>query len=214
MLTHLWSALAVLALATQFLLAQEPQTGVRGQPLGEAEVARAFKEAAPELFQQWLDLRPELLKKRALGVHMKASAGRPGGKYFIIFTECTDIVPPSEYRIDVTRTDSILWPYLGHLYVPVRESCTPRAVTPKGISKWDEKIALLARHCVGNTFEECLKVEGGKPVSESNTRAITSRSGTFTAEREEIHVVYGWTQEKWEFQEERQDEPTKGGSED
>jgi hypothetical protein len=130
----LWTAMVV-AGSAQSALPQEPPPA---QPLAEVQVAQEFKKAAPVLFAEWVARRPEALRRQGLGQREQGGARCGVGITYFVFMDCADVQSPTDYRIDVTKTDSVLTPFLGHLYVPVKETCTVRNVVPKGMS-WSEK---------------------------------------------------------------------------
>ena len=122
------------------------------------------------------------------------------------FMDCADVRAPAEYRIDVTKTDSVLTPFLGHLYVPVKETCTVRNVVPKGMTWGEKATAALEPSCVGKTYEECIAA-GGKPAPKLMGSACTGGPGFSFPFEHDVHLTYRWSQGKWEFQEEKSDKP-------
>jgi len=168
------------------------------QPPSEVNVAKDFEDAAPQLLQEWAERRPKVLDLLRLGRWSKPTSGCMGVRYFE-FTDCTPTKTLSDYRIDVTKTDSVLTPFIGHLYVQVREPCTVRNAVPKGASWGEKAFAKIEPFCLGKTYEECI-TGGAKPAPKSSYSACTggpSRSFTYD---DEIHLTYRWSKGKWEFQ--------------
>lgn len=191
-----------LILLTVCVWAQEPSSVPSAQPSAETQVAQQFKEVAPQLFKEWLERRPGVLKKLTLGQRVEAP-GCPGASWFE-FIECADIAPPVEYQIDVTRTDSILTPFLGKLVVPVREGCSVRRLVPGALRRDNKSVAKLDPYCLGKTYNECV-AGGAKPISKfSPGGCMGSPGGTFTHEME-VSVTYRWSEGKWEFEGEKGD---------
>jgi hypothetical protein len=151
------------------------------------------------------------LKRAALGKPNKPSNQCPGTRY-IEFTECKDTVTPNEYTIDVTKTDSVLTPFVGHLYIPVKESCSVKNVIPKGRKGGTPKsIEAMVAGCVNKTYDQCI-VAGGKDSPKSFGSVCTGGAAyTFPFEGK-LHLTYKWSQGKWEFQEEQGAKPAPPSS--
>src|SRR5262245_12211445 len=129
--------------------AQEPPPP---QPLSEAQLAQEFKKAAPDLFLEWAATRSEVLQRMGVGSRGINRSACMGNGYWQ-FLECRVTTPPTEYKLDVTKTDSVLTPFIGHLYIPVNETCTARNVVPKGMSWGEEALAALDPSCLGKVYD-------------------------------------------------------------
>ncbi len=198
-----WCGYALTAMA---FLISIPLAQQSPQPQAEALVAQEFKAAAPDLFSQWLEGRPDRLKKAAVGKLFEKSSSRLvcRGLVYAEFLECHDDPEPTEYRIDVTRTDSILTPYLGHLFVHVTMVCTQSKLVAEGGSRGDEALNWLKAHCAGTSYEACV-AQGAKPIRSSVLNACSpSWSLPWKAE---VNLIFGWSEGKWEFQREILDPP-------
>jgi len=185
-------------------LAQEPAPA---QPPGEAQLAQEFQKSAPTLFKEWTERRLAISRARILGQRIRPNLCH-GWTHFR-FEKCNDDVPPTEYRIDVTRTDSILTPFLGHLYVHVDETCDVRSVVGvKGmdLEKHEESMAALEPSCVGKTYEECTAA-GGRDAPRLVGSTCTGGPHSVSTFHGEVHLIYRWSQGKWEFQEEKSEKP-------
>lgn len=195
-------AALTMVVASGRALCQEPAPA---QPMGEAQVAQEFKKAAPDLFREWLARRPEVLRRMGLGHRQHSSNAEclnPVSYYE--FMECIDVQAPTEYRIDVTKTDSVLTPFVGHLYVPVKKTCTVRNVVPK---PWSEKgLATLDPSCVGKTYDDCITA-GAKPAPKMGGSFCTGGPGFSFPSESEVHLTFHWSDGKWEFEGEKGDKP-------
>jgi hypothetical protein len=180
------------------------QESAPAQPLAEAQVAQEFKKAAPDLFREWVKRRPEVLKSAALGERASGPAGCNTG--WFEFIECQDISPPTEYKIDVTRTESILTPFLGLLVVPVHEKCNVRNVVPGAMSRSEKSLAMLDPHCLGKSYEECTTA-GGKPISKMSPGGCMGSSSFSFTHNGEDRISYRWSDGRWEFDSEKGDKP-------
>lgn len=187
-------------------LAQEGTTLQPVQPPAEVQVAQDFKKAAPDLFRAWLSQRSEVRKRLAFG-HRREFRSKcyVRGSYFE-FMDCADDEAPSEYQIDVTKTDSVLTPYLGHLFVPVKVTCAVRNATPDARSWSEEKLAALDPFCLGKTYEECIS-GGAKPASKTMGSACTGGPGYSFKADDKVHLTFRWSEGKWEFEGEKSDGP-------
>ena len=182
------------------------QESAPAQPPAEAQVAQEFKKAAPDLFREWLARRPEVLKRTGLGERKRQRGECRGTASFFSFMDCVDEQVPAEYRIDVTKTDSVLTPFVGHLYVPVKETCTVRNVVPKGMT-WSEKsLAALDPYCLDKTYDECIAA-GAKPAPKLMGSACTGGPGFSFPFEDEVHLTFRWSEGKWEFEAEKGDKP-------
>src|SRR5262245_44512396 len=112
------------------------------QPPAEAEVARQFEQAAPELFATWKAGRPAEVRALSNGRY-----GREDLYYCFEFSLCEDAPPPTSYSIDVKKTDSILTPYIGILTIPVKLSCSSRILSSSFKRATADK---LAESCIGH----------------------------------------------------------------
>jgi len=179
------------------------------QPLAEAEVAHQFETAAPALFHEWLADRPGELKSLADGRNVESQGYTL--YYCFEFTVCEDVAPPTAYKIDVRKTDSILTPFVGTLIIPVKLSCADRILTSSRSRSESDKMAPV---CIDHSYADCASA-GAKPPSGFSkfNKAMgsggpcTSRDGLKFGYEDEIRVSYGWRQGKWEFQEEMKKKP-------
>ncbi len=209
----------IVAVLATCVWAQQPSPATPVQPLGEAEVARQFEEQAPELFRQWVERRPTELRALALGqwndTDQSSAVSCPRETSFA-FYECEDVEKPAKYKINVRKTDSILTPYIGELFVNVKVHCRVRSLFPAGftfsLDKFREEAALLKNNCIGKSYDECLKA-GAKPREKHGFFGCSGAELNFTYDHE-AHLTYRWSHEKWEFQEESGSAPSrKGGAE-
>src|SRR5438552_6299231 len=84
----------IVAVVATCVWAQQPSPATPVQPLGEAEVARQLEEQAPELFRQWVEQRPTVLKDLALGRWNDTDYGPAGTcppETSFTFSECSDL---------------------------------------------------------------------------------------------------------------------------
>lgn len=187
------------------VMAQEGGSKQPAQPPAEIQVAQEFKKAAPGLFQEWLARRPETLKRLGGGRRNEASRECVGFSHFQ-FTECVDLQRPSEYRIDVTKTNSVLTPFVGHLYVSVEETCTTRNAVPSGMAWSDKRVAALDPYCLGRTYDDCIAA-GAKPAPKLAGSLCTGGPETTSKFTDEVHLTYRWSEGNWEFESEKSDKP-------
>jgi len=200
------------------------QESEHAQPPAEVEVAQEFKAAAPELFKKWLEARPEQLRDRGRGElanlictpnlwsMLPIASDQPS----IQFLECKDSTIPTEYRIDVRKTDSVLTPFEGLIIVPVKMSCSINAASSNRFTakKRDEVITA----CVGASYEQCLDAGGKRFPGIGRRRCVVEGLGLrletpFSYEGAE-YVTYGWTGGRWEFQKQHEEpalRPTNTG---
>lgn len=183
----------------------EAQVSAPAQPAAEVQVAQEFEKAAPILFREWLALRPDVLKRVGLGKRNRPNSRCLWVGYFE-FMDCKDTAPPSTYKIDVTKTDSVLTPFVGHLYVPVKETCTVRNVVPKGMSWTEKNLSAIEANCVGKTYDECIAA-GAKDAPKLMGSDCTGGPGFSFPFEDDVHLTYRWSQGKWEFQEEKSAKP-------
>jgi hypothetical protein len=177
------------------------QEAAPAQPPVEVQIAQEFRKAAPTLFQEWLARRPETFKRLSLGRRNMPSRECVGFSYFE-FTDCRDIQTPTEYRIDVTKTDSVITPFVGHLYVSVDESCTVRNAVPSGIAWSDKRVAALEPSCVGRTYDEC--IAGGAKAAPKLAGSLCTGGPEITFPfTDEVHLTFRWSEGKWEFESEK-----------
>jgi hypothetical protein len=183
------------------------QESAPAQPPGEAQIAQEFQKAAPMLFKEWTERRMAAQSGKGLGQHIKPELCH-GWTHFR-FEECKDRVPITDYRLDVTRTDSILTPFLGHLYVHMDEVCDVRNVVGvKGMNleKNEESMTTLEPSCVGKTYEACIAA-GGRDAPRLIGSACTGGPHFTSLYNGEVDLIYRWSQGKWEFQEEKRGKP-------
>lgn len=176
--------------------------------MAEAEVARQFEQSAPRLFAQWISERPERLKASAVGSYIGEGAMR--NYYCFEFFFCEDTATPSEYSIDVRKTDSVLTPFIGVLIVPTHMTCTIQALSA-GLKR--STADRLAASCIDHTYDSCLAA-GAKVPSKAGAMygpcSQTAVGHTFTFE-DEARVSYAWRQGKWEFKSVEQKKPAHPG---
>jgi hypothetical protein len=185
----------------------EAQEFPPAQPLGEAQVAQQFQEAAPGLFQQWLDRRAESREGLTLGHRNRPKGGFCPAITHFEFTECRGSKIPTLYKVDVTRTNSLLTPFLGHLYVQVWEDCLVRNVVgPKGThwgkKGYEEAMTALEPNCLAKTYAECISA-GGRNAPKVAGSACTGGPVRMLPSEGSLDLVYQWSQGKWEFFEEK-----------
>lgn len=208
-------AIASLVLATAMTVnyAQEST-----QPQAEIEVVEQFQSAADSLFVQWLSDRPRELKRVALGYQGTAGpqckAGAWGNAFFE-FIECSDIETPTDYSLDVIRTDSLLSPFVGIIEVSVFERCTVRRAWA---GRWTKranraKFNSLQAHCYGKTFQECIAA-GAEVVTTSFGVLCTGGPGFQFSYKGKARMTYRWSKGKWEFDREETDPPRDARRED
>ena len=174
------------------------------QPLAEVEIVERFQEEADALFLAWLVDRPERLKRAGLGkqgqVATAACTSSKKGSNFFEFIECEDVEPPTNYSIDVVRTDSLLSPFVGLIAVPVTERCNlRRAYGGPGMSR--KKFDELMPHCIGKSYGACISA-GGRLVGKTVSSACTGGPGGLFSYEGKATLTYRWSKGKWEFDEE------------
>lgn len=199
-------AVAILTSIAGLELSAQEQVNPPAQPQSEMQVAQDFKKAAPTLFREWLERRPEMQKRMAVGHRQKFGAGCYSSGSYYEFRECVDARIPTEYKVDVTKTDSVLTPFVGHLYVPVKETCTVKNAVPEGVTWSEAKLAILDPSCLGKMYEECIAA-GAKPAPKKLGSACTGGPGFSFPFEGEVHLTFRWSDGKWEFEGEKADKP-------
>jgi hypothetical protein len=203
-----WLNMSGLAIALLISAGAWAQQTPPVQPPGEAEIARQFEEQAPDLFQQWLKRRPAVLQQLAFGrwneTDFSVTVPCPPDISFT-FSECSDVEVPTDYKINVRKTDSILTPYIGELLINVKVRCRIRHLFPPGftfsIEKYREAATLMAGSCIGKRYEDCAAA-GAKPREKAGFFGCSGREANFSFDDEAV-VTYRWSHEKWEFQEDK-----------
>ena len=190
------------------LLLPSPGAVPSGNTKSERELAADFVAAAPKLFSEWLDDRDTALQRIGLGVQgrggSQCSAPKKANNFFT-FVECVDREVPSDYSIDVVRTDSLLTPFVGLITVPVSEQCFVRNVIAS-ISMSKNKFDAIAPSCIGHTYKECIAA-GGKLAPKVIDAACTGGPGYEFSYQGVVEIRYGWRDGRWEFEEQTDDPP-------
>jgi hypothetical protein len=200
----------MIALLLSLLLSAGPQE-TPAQPAAEVEIATKFQEAAPDLFKEWLKLRPGALKAAGLG---SEPAGKPfqcETAHWFEFIECRDASEPKLVGIDVRKTDSILTPFIGTLVIRSTESCLLKRAVPSRVSWSRKRFEEKAPSCLGKTYDECI-AGGAAPAPEISGSSCTGGPGKTFHYRGELTLTYRWSLGKWEFQREDVKDPRRPGN--
>jgi len=178
-------------------------TAHTGDPPDETDIAQSFAATAPALFEVWLGMRQESLQQSAHG--HQGNPGKhcafPNRSMFFEFIACTDTKQPELIGMDVRKTESLLTPYLGILYVEVSVDCVSRRVVPPG-RKWGKKyFDKIASSCLDHTLEECLQAGGKRPPPLAWSSCPSGPETAFDYEAT-LDLTFLWSLGKWEFESE------------
>ncbi len=176
------------------------------EPSEEEQAGRYFKETAPDLFQAWQKGRPAYLRQLRLGRLLRVSC--TGVIFqFVAFTECEDSVAPTDYRMDVKKTESMMTPFIGVLIIPIKMRCTVQHSVPAIISA--KKLEAQLGACLGQNYEEC-KAAHMSPMrmEEKQFCGLMGLGKPFSYEGE-VRITYGFTDGKWELENQSENPPVR-----
>ena len=139
-------------------LGEEP-----AQSPAEENVVTSFEQASQNLFEGWKTTQyRESLK--ALGAGVTGPRDRHPDCYnawFFEFLTCEEAAPPTMDGIDVTKTDSLMTPFLGIIKVRVHEKCTIRRLVG-ALTMTEKSYKKIEKSCIGRMYDDC-RMAGGRP---------------------------------------------------
>jgi hypothetical protein len=127
--------------------------------------------------------------------------------WYYEFTNChCESAKPTEYSIDVKKTDSILTPFLGIIRFKYGFACEARNVVPRGLNWNEANFKAIAPSCLDKPYEECVKV--GKPAPKLLGSACTGGPTRTLHFSDTLVLTYRWSHGKWQFEKKESAAPT------